>query len=204
MTRLLSCLFAAFRTVKALDLFLISSASLGDTSAFSLGNRLEKHRKTDGQTGKGDKEIQGWTLSERESQRSDESARIKDERAEMCGGEGHRRGRRAGQRMERLVSGNRVSLDANSSHLERLMHIGQHFCSYPGSLPPQSITRQSIKSSKKARKALAKALRGMMLLSAALLLLSQPDVCWFHAWLIQSEVTYKIVLFSQNNLCQRY
>lgn len=53
-----------------------------------------------------------------------------------------------GQRMERLMLGNRVRLYANSSHLERLMDIGQHFCTYLGSLPPQSIIRQSIKSSK--------------------------------------------------------
>lgn len=77
----------------------------------------------------------------------------------MCAGEGRRRGGRGGPGMERLVLGNRVGLDANSSHLERLMDRGQHFCTYPASLPPQSITRQSIKSSKKPRKALAKPLR---------------------------------------------
>lgn len=42
----------------------------------------------------------------KEPQRSDESVsgglRMKDE---MCGGEGHRRGRRAGQKIERLVLG---------------------------------------------------------------------------------------------------
>lgn len=104
--------------------------------------------------------------------------------------------------MERLMLGNRVGLDANSSHLKRLMDRGQHFCTYPGSLPPQSITRQSIKFSKKPRKALAKALGVLMLLYAALLLLSQSDVCWFHAGLISSGVAIRIFLFSQNNLCQ--
>ena len=66
--------------------------------------------------------------------------------------EGHRRGGRRGQKIERLVLGNRVSIGANSSHLERLMDRGQHFCTYPGSLPSQSITRQSIKSSKKTER----------------------------------------------------
>ena len=88
-------------------------------------------------------------------------------RDEMCAGEGHRRRGRGGPGMERLVLGNRVGLDANSSHLERLMDRGQHFCTYPASLPPQSITRQSIKSSKKPRKALAKALRVWCCFSAA-------------------------------------
>lgn len=137
--------------------------------------RLEKQREAEGQTGERQRETgidvkwkratEEWWISE---------GWIEDERDEMFGGEGHGRGRRGGQKMERLVLGNRVSIDANSSHLERLMDRGQHFCTYPGSLPPQSITRQSIKSSKKPRKAPAEALRvwcGFLLrLSAALLL----------------------------------
>lgn len=56
------------------------------------------------------------------------------------------------QREAGTLGGGRVGLDANSSHLEGLMDRGQHFCTYPGSLPPHSITRQSIKSSKKKGK----------------------------------------------------
>lgn len=112
------------------------------------GKQAGETKDADGQAEKKDKERQVYTFSEREPQRSDESAR-------------------AGLRMKEMkcvvergwCMGKRVGLDANSSHLERLMDRGQHFCTYPGSLPPHSITRQSIKSSKKPRKALAKAPR---------------------------------------------
>lgn len=152
----LSCLYAAFHTVKAVDLSFSSAVKVlvwGDQAGETEKNRGTEWKKRQWETGidiKWKRTAEEWWISE---------GWIGDERDEMCGGEGHRRGRRGGQRMERLVVGNRVSLNANSSHLERLMDRGQHFCTYPGSLPPQSITRQSIKSSKKPRKALAKALR---------------------------------------------
>lgn len=106
--------------------------------------------------------------------------------------------------MERLMLGNRVGLDANSSHLERLMDRGQHFCTYPASLPPQSITRQSIKSSKKPRKALAKALRVRCCFSVAAFICVPIFFFFSVTELIQSGVTSRIVLFSQNNLYQGY
>lgn len=105
------------------------------------GNRLggkEKHR---GPCCKKDQERQGYTFSEREPQRRDESVR---------GGLGMKEMKCVLERgwcMEK-----RISLNANSSHLERLTDREQHFCTYPGSLPPHSITRQSIKSSKKTQK----------------------------------------------------
>ena len=74
---------------------------------------------------------------------------------------------------------------SNSSHLERLMDGAQHFCAHPGSLPPHSITRQSIKSSKREKKkkkqiGICYWSRRLMQLSVAL---SQPDVCRFCAGL---------------------
>ena len=149
-------------------------------------DRLEKRQRGPGIDIKWKRTTEEWWISE---------GWIEDERDGMRVGEGHGRGGRGGRRMERLVLGNRVSLDANSSHLERLMDRGQHFCTYPSSLPPQSITRQSIKSSKKRRKAPAKALRVWCCFSAALLLLSQPRVCvgfvlgWFRTeW--HKELSY--------------
>lgn len=96
-----------------------------------------ENKKIYRQAEKKDRKRQGYTFSKKEPQRSDKSVR-------------------AGSRMKEMkcvvqrgwCTGKRVSLDANSSHLERLMDRGQHFCTYPGSLPPHSITRQSIKSSK--------------------------------------------------------
>lgn len=102
------------------------------------GNRLGGEEKHRGPCCKKDQERQGYTFSEREPQRRDESARGGLRMKEMkCVLE-------RGWCMEK-----RISLNANSSHLERLTDREQHFCTYPGSLPPHSITRQSIKSSKK-------------------------------------------------------
>lgn len=75
------------------------------------------------------------------------------------------------------------------------MDRGQHLCTYPGSLPPQSITTQSIKSSKKTQKK-RKGSKGMMLLPAALLLLFPPCVCQFNAGLIYRD-THLLIFTKQ-------
>lgn len=93
------------------------------------------------------------------------------------------------------MGGGRVGLDANSSHLEGLMDRGQHFCTYPGSLPPHSITRQSIKSSKKKEKkkeipekAVAKAPRVARYFLLLYRFYLNPDGCRFCAGLPESGV----------------
>lgn len=119
---LLSCLCDAFHTFKVADLsigtivkVLVWGWQAGSTEKCSRARPdVDKDRQTLGEK----KMKEQWWISE---------GWTEDESDEMCGEEG--------QRMERFEFGNRVSLDANSSPLERLMDRGQHFSTYPGSLP---------------------------------------------------------------------
>lgn len=63
----------------------------------------------------------------------------------------------------------------------------RRFCTYPGSLPPHSIIRQSIMSTKKEEKKQIDSHDWLQECGCSSpLLLSQPDICWFCAWLILS------------------
>lgn len=82
----------------------------------------------------------------------------------------------------------RACLGSNSSHLEKLMEGERRFCTYPGSLPPHSIIRQSIMSTKKEenRKAVTTGPGVWIQLSATfipawyLLVLCRADFEWTH------------------------
>lgn len=182
---LLFCFYAAFHKFKVADPSLESIVKV-----LVWGKQAGETKDTDGEAEK-KKKRQGYTVSEREPQRSDESAM-------------------AGLRMKEMkcvvergwCMGKRVGLNANSSHLERLMDRGQHFCTYAGSLPPHSITRQSIKSSKKPRKALAEAPRVwccfLLLYCFYLNLMCADFVCADLEW---GDINTCLIF---TNLCQGY